>query len=244
MIKSITILLLLSSSIVNAQLKKGNKMLGASFAGLFYNSSETILTVPAPTTGHNTKENSFGFTHTPSVGWFITDQVVVGATLDLGIDKKKITNEAGGNTYAKNESTATRFGAGGFLRYYMKKSGNDIPFIHLSLGAGSGTLKNEGFFYNGNAYKDTYSGKGSGIFNFNSTLAVGLSKLLSPTTAFDLSLGYRFAKMNNTLTSITYRDVGIDGDTDETYNSKPKQKTTLNGVFVSMGLQVFMEKNK
>lgn len=244
MARIITIILVMFTCIANAQLKKGNKMLGASFAGLFYNSSKTILTVPAPTTGYNTRDNSFGFTHTPSVGWFITDQIVAGATLNLGIDRRKITNEANGNTYAKNESTTTRFGAGGFFRYYLNKSGNDIPFLHFSLGAGSGTFKNEGFFYSGNAYKDTYSGKGSGIFNFNSGLSIGLSKLLSPTTAFDLSVGYQFSKMNNTLTSTTYRDVGIDGDTDETYISKPRQKTTMNGVILNMGLQVFLEKGK
>ncbi len=220
-------------------------MVGFSIGSLFFNSSKTELTVPPPTAGYSTKNNAYGITLTPSLGWFITDRTVVGALINFGIEHRQNTNEASGNTFAKNESNATNYGIGGFARNYFSNNTSDVtPFAQLLLSVGSGSLKNEGFFYNGSTYKDSYSGKGSGILNFTSGLSIGVTKIFSSTTGLDLSAGYTFSYSKNTVTSVTTRDVDIDGDIDETYYSKPTQKLKGHGFSINLGFQVIIERKK
>lgn len=228
-----------------AQMKKGNRIIGASIGSIFFNSGTMEVTVPSPTTGYTVKNNSYGISLNPSMGWFITENLVVGTIINTTFKHEKTTNEASGNTYAEVENNSFNIGIGGFARNYFKSSpGKYVPFIQATLTAGSGTLKNEGFFYNGTAYKDTYSGKGSGIFNFNADLSIGLTKFLNENTGIDISAGYNFNYNKNTIKSTTFRDVDIDGDVDETLNSKPTQKTTNHGFTISAGYQVFLGKKE
>ena len=235
--------LVLLGGTVQAQLKKGNLIAGASIGSIFYNASKTTLEVPPPTTGYSTNNSSYGISITPNVGKFLTDRIAVGLLLDINIEKEKTTSEANGNTFQKNESTSTTFGAGVFARNYFSGTKN-VPFVQILAAASTGTFKNEGFYYNGNTYKDVFSGKGSGIFSVRTGLLFGFTRFLSQNAGIDVAAGYNLKYSKFTLTSVTTRDVGINGTVDETYNSKPTQKTTEHGFALSVGLQIFLDHKK
>src|ERR1700730_6074414 len=82
----------------HAQLKKGNKMIGVNVATAFFNSGSADVSYPPPTQGYSSYNTSFSVNITPSVGWFISDNTIVGATITINPNNQKIRYETGGFT--------------------------------------------------------------------------------------------------------------------------------------------------
>lgn len=220
-------------------------MAGVSVGNIFLNSGSADYTFPPPTSGYSASNSSYGISLNPSMGWFISDNTVVGGMLNIGFTHQKNHNEASGNTYLKNENNIFNFGIGGFARNYFSNNSNSLrPFGQLSIGAGTGSLKNEGFFYNGTSYKDTYEGKSSGSFYFNAGLLFGFTKLLNDHTGLDIAAGYSFSYNKNNTKTTTLRDNGNNGTIDETIISDPTQKFTGHGFAFTLGYQVFLNRRK
>src|SRR5829696_7465790 len=109
------ILISLSST---AQTKKGNKMIGASVGTIFFNSGTTDLSTVLAST--STTDNNFGVSINPSIGWFNSDNLVLGISPVIGFRTlKKVGNASNGNTFLKDETNEYNFGIGGFARYYL-----------------------------------------------------------------------------------------------------------------------------
>src|SRR5690242_12473749 len=87
----------------NAQFSKGMRMAGASIGTAFFNSGKTDYAVPAPTSGYTINTNTLGVTLSPSFGWFITDNIVVGGQLSGGYKyDKTLKSDESDVTYYKN----------------------------------------------------------------------------------------------------------------------------------------------
>jgi hypothetical protein len=238
------ILLLLVNITLNAQLKKGMRMVGATIGNSFFNSGKSDYSYPPPITGYTSNSNNFGITFNPSMGWFISDNTVIGALLNVGYDHQKIFNEnSNGITYKKDITNNFNFGIGGFARNYFKSSGTFMPFGQFNLNFGIGSTSNNGFYFINND-KSTYDGKSSGDFYINTGVALGLTKMLNEHTGLDFFVGYTYSYNKRDIKTTTLTDVGNNGSVDQTAISEPTLKFTNHGVNIGVGFQVFLEKRK
>jgi opacity protein-like surface antigen len=81
----------------------------------------------------DTKSNSFNFS--PKVGFFVTENIAVGA--ELGFGTAKSDNGANGTTTTFVETKTNNFNGGVFGRYYFAPAAKFSPFANLGLGFGS-----------------------------------------------------------------------------------------------------------
>jgi hypothetical protein len=242
-------LLLMTGIAANAQFKKGGRMAGTTIGSAFYNSGSSDVADPAITNGLTSKNTSFGLSFIPSLGWFVSDNTAIGATLNINPtgNKTTYTAESNGNLYQQDKLNGFNFGIGGFARNYFNTSSSFMPFGQLSLNLGMSTKTSSGFFYGGSgasAYKTTYSGKSSGGFFSNASLALGMTKLLNPNTGLDFYTGYSFSYTKNTFKTNSTRDDGNNGTIDQTGVSNLITKFTNHGFTLGVGFQIFLDRKK
>ncbi len=129
-----------TASVVNAQVAKGNIMLGGS---LGFNSGKTTRTATNPSvvtiTNPETKTSNWDFS--PQVGYFFTDRLAAGISLSAGGLKTTQTvfdpNPSPGTTFT-TESKESYFGAGVFARYYAPVNESFYFWGQLNVGFASG----------------------------------------------------------------------------------------------------------
>jgi hypothetical protein len=239
-------LALSATLICPAQFKKGDRMLGASVASLLFNSGNSDITVAQ--VGSNTaKITSYNVVINPMMGWFISDQTVVGATLNLNPQGNKTTYAQSGTTFQSDKSNSYNVGLGGFVRQYLKSNGGMTPFGQFSLNGGFSNLKTEGFFYGGsgtNAYKTTYTGNSTSGGFFNASFTAGFTKMFSETAGLDIYIGYTYANNKNTFKKTTLRDLGNNGTIDERLENETTTKYTNNGFLAGVAFQLFLRGKK
>jgi outer membrane protein W len=240
------ILAVLISINASAQFSKGDKMIGASVGSLVFNSGSADITVAS--IGSNTsliKNHSVNIS--PSVAWFLSDNIAVGFTLNVNPNGQKVTYEQDGTTYQSDKSDGMNIGAGGFARMYLKSGGSLLPFGQAGFNAGVSNLKTEGFFYGGSgvtAYKRTYTGKTTSGSFLNIALTAGVTKMLGENAGLDLSLGYVYSTNKNTFKRTTLQDDGNNGSIDSRAENETTTSFTNNGLVVNVGFQIFIRGKK
>jgi hypothetical protein len=237
------IVLLPVSITMNAQFKKGMRMVDATIGNAFYNSGKSDYNYPPPTTGYTSNNNNLGITLSPSMSWFISDKTAIGALFNLGYNHQKFFNTSTGITYKRDVSNSFNIGIGGFARNYFKSSGSLIPFGQFNLTAGIGSSSDNGFYFINND-KSTYDGNSSGDFFINAGIALGLTKMLNEHTGLDFFAGYSYSYNKKTFKTTTLTDLGNNGSIDQTAVSDPTQKFTNHGVAIGAGFQIFLDKRQ
>lgn len=239
--------IVLSVSAINgfSQIKKGTRMAGASIGTVLYNSGKTEYSFPPPTTGFVSNNKNYGINLGPSMGWFISDNTAVGASLNFAVNNSKTTDvsDATGNTFNKDNSNRFNIGIGGFARNYFKTEGNLLPFGQLNLSFGTGTSKSDGFNFIGND-KYTYTGKSSGDSYMNAGLNFGFTKMLNNNIGLDFFAGYNYSRTKSVFKKTTLVDFGNNGSTDQTSVSEPTMKYSNHGALVGVSFQIFLDKKK
>jgi outer membrane protein W len=229
---------------VSAQIKKGTRIIGASIGNVVVNSGTADVTVDQ--IGNSTsKITGYNISINPSIGWFISDNTAVGASFNINPVSNKNTYEENGSTFQSDKSSNFNFGLGGFVRHYLKNTGNLLPFGQLGLNAGISNLNTEGFFYGGTGptvYKTSYDGSSNGGFFFNSTFQAGVTKMLNDHTGLDFYVGYNFSYNKNEFKKTTLRDDGNDGSIDSRGENNTTTKFTNHGFVVGVGFQIFLQK--
>jgi hypothetical protein len=134
---------------VNAQVQKGNVLVGANFANLSLGLDDSKVV---------------SFNITPKAAWFIQDNVALGGYLNFGVQS------------AHNSATTVNYGVGGLGRYY---AGSDVEvlrhgrfFAEANVGVGGLNTSRGGGHTNGLDY-----GFGPG-FAYFVTPSIGLETLL------------------------------------------------------------------
>lgn len=239
------LLLALNSVALNAQFAKGDRMVGASVASIFFNSGNSDISV-ASVGNSISKITNYGISITPSIGWFISDKTAVGATLNINPNGQKTTYEESGNTFQSDKSNGFNIGLGGFVRNYF--SNNDwAPFGQFSLNAGVSNLKTEGFFYYKSGipyYKYTYSGNSSGGFFANASFAAGLTRKMGDNAGLDLFIGYNYSYNKNTFKRTTLYYLTSSGPASSTGQNETTTKFTNHGFVLGVGFQFFLKGKK
>lgn len=221
-------------------------MAGVTLGSAFFNSGKYTYTVPPPTTGSTETLNSLGVNLTPGFGWFISDRAVIGAQLSAGYRyDKNLKADVNNVTYYKNINNKLSVLAGAFARYYLQAGGSFLPFGQVSLNAGFGSSKHEGFNYNNSPlYKETFDGKSSGDFAANAGITVGFTKMLNSNVGLDITAGYLYSYSKNKYKTSLDRDVDINGTIDESEQGDLTTKYTDHGFSIGVGFQVFLNKKK
>src|SRR5690606_39013787 len=93
----------LSGTSAHAQFPKGTRMVGASVANLSFNSGTSEQDVES--IGNTTaKVTGFDISLSPSLGWFISENTVVGFTFSVEPSKERISFEENGSTFQRDET--------------------------------------------------------------------------------------------------------------------------------------------
>ena len=230
-----------------AQIKKGMSMVGATIGSAFLNSGKSDYSFPSPTTGFTSNSNASGFILNPSMGWFVSDNTVVGALLNLSYNYRKNFDEANGITFNRDITKTFNIGLGAFARNYFNSTGNLKPYGQFSFNFGIGSSTQEGFRYvtsTSPVYKDTYDGKSSGDFYANAGLAIGATKMLNANVGLDFFAAYNYSYNKHTFKTTTRRDLDNNGSIDQTLLNEPTLKFTSHGASIGAGFQVFLDKRK
>ena len=218
-------------------------MVGASILNAIYNSGNTDISYPSPTSGYSSISNSYSISFNPNMGWFFSDKTVAGASLIINPAGNKTSFESGNTTFQRDKENTFNIGAGGFVRNYFGDS-DFMPFGQAGINLGIMSIKREGFFYGTGItgpYKTETDGKSDGGFFANGTLSLGLTKLLNPHTGLDFYVGYIYSTTKHTFKSTTTTDIGLDGNIDFTSIGNETRKFTNHGFQVGIGFQVFLD---
>ncbi len=118
-LQSITIVItILLIATANAQITKGNWMVGGS--GSFSSGKSESKT---KATGDISRGSGYGFSLQPNLGYFVADKFVVGLTPTLGFNKNNDNSDSGNWGY----------GIGSFVRYYLLNAENRVNILtHVS----------------------------------------------------------------------------------------------------------------
>jgi len=245
-IRLLSVLFLIGSFSANAQFSKGDKMVGASVGSVVFNSGNSDISVAQ--IGDNTsKITNYNISINPTIGWFISENTAVGASLNLNPAGNKTSYEQNGSTYQSDKTTAFNIGLGAFARHYFTSQASMKPFSQFGFNLGINSLKTDGFFYGGSgtsAYKITYEGKSSGGFFANASLQAGLTKMMGENAGLDFFIGYNYGYNKNTFDKTTLRDNGNDGSIDERGENETTTKFTNHGFILGVGFQVFLKGKK
>ncbi len=240
----LTVLALSAYTPLLAQFSKGMRMPGLTVGNIFFNSGTTDYTSSSPNTaGYTSSINKGGFTLSPGMGWFVADDLVVGAQLIAGYTYDKNIDDQNNVTFRKNIYRSFNGGIGAFARKYFLTAKSFIPFAQASIAGGTGSSKSEGFLYATN-YKETYTGKSSGDFFANAGAQLGVTKMLSDHAGIDISAGYLYSYTKNTFKNSVARDIDFNGSIDETGTEEITTKKNNHGFMLSVGFQVFLGKRK
>lgn len=237
---------MVNSIAINAQFTKGDRMVGASIASIFFNSGNSDVSFPQ-TRGYSGKITNYSLKIEPSYGWFISGNTVVGASLFINPNGQKGTYKDLGTTFQEDKSTNFNIGVGAFIRNYFGAGNSFMPFGQFGFNAGISSSHIEGFkYYNSTPdFKQSYDGKSSGGFFANATLQFGLTKMLNENTGLDIYLGYNYSYTKNTLKTTTLTDdAPYDGVPETTGTDEPTTKFSSHGAIVGVGFQVFLHGKK
>jgi hypothetical protein len=178
-----------------AQNKKGNWVAGTSFGSTGYSSGENESSNSTSTNVSKSESNSFYFSLNPYLGKYVTDNVVVGASVSLSPYSSKSDNSSTGSSTTYEYKTSYFYvGVGPFARFYlMSKNPKGAPYIQVNTGLN---------FYPG--YKSTYTpNTGTGYkvtydkyTSWNAGAAVGYEHFLNAVIGFFYTLGYSYNHNN------------------------------------------------
>ena len=236
------VILTLFTLIGNAQTEKGRKMVGFSIGSVFFNNGSTERSNEI--TSSTIENDNFGINLTPSIGWFISDDLVIGFSPTISYSKQKqVGTGTNGNTFLNDELTQYSIGIGGFGRYYFKGSNKNLRFFgqyNLSLGIAGGN--NKGYEYESlGIYVDRYETKFSGGFSGNTGVNFGVSKFLNNNIAFDFYFGYNYSFSSANPKGSTVREYSDPSSPDLTQEIDFEQKFTGHNFLLGLGFQLFLD---
>jgi hypothetical protein len=187
----ILVLCFIALSVSEAQVNRGRSLLGVSTSFSYVNFGSDLMSLGFTSTSYRgnspdyvdpSKDKMITLNLLPRFGYFVANNLALGINLCIASSTDK---PGGGEKY-----TATAFGAGPFLRYYISGS-KVMPFFEVSSLFGSITSKN---VYLGNEYSNSSSMRSIGA-------GAGIALKVGDKVTFDLLAGYNSmsekAKENN-----------------------------------------------
>jgi hypothetical protein len=223
-------LFLAMTCLVFSQNKKGNLLIGTDLgsAGLYIGNSESSY-AGSSSVGKSDYTN-FGLSVYPTIGYYFTDNLVVGTYFALEFYIEKYNGSSTGSSDTSvSKYNDIYFSFGPFGRFYFGKDNKKgRPFVHVSAGIS---------FYPIYSYTYTpssgsgYTQKYDTYFPWNVGIKIGYEHYLNPTIGLEYYIGYAYYHYKS---STTY---DYATGTDYTYNSTSHDHDIQFGV----GLQIHLD---
>jgi hypothetical protein len=226
-------LALLSLIVMQAQNQKGNWLVGTSIGSTGYSFGKTESGQVGSTNLSLSDNNSFSFGVYPSVGRYISDNVVIGTYLSIGYYSSNYDNSNNYNTNtSKSKSSYLSLGVGPFGRFYFGgNKGKGMPFAEVNAGIS---------FYPG--YKGEYTpSTGTGYTYkyekyspWNAGAKFGYEHFINSVIGLQYYVGYTYNKYKYN----TAYDYATGTDPTYTY------KSSSNNISFGAGLQIHLDCKK
>ncbi|MCL7754381.1 hypothetical protein [Polaribacter sp. Z022] len=172
--KKITLLIIILFTItISAQTEKGKVFVGANSNFSFNSSKYTTTSTSSNYSSTYTSDPTNSFSFSPQVGYFISDNFVLGLNFRLSSTKVKGNESNGFYTISP------------FAKYYLLE-GNLKPFLNASLGLGSFFNSYQNYIVDPNT---SYYEKVSTKIN-SARIGGGLAYFLNDIIAFEFNLDY------------------------------------------------------
>src|SRR6476661_5823053 len=109
--KSVLIFCFISAGMhAGAQFSKGTKILGATIGSGNISSGKAELSLQ----GYDIFNHNWDLSFTPSIGWFLNKQSVIGASIGINSGRQKSWSEnSSGITFSESQTNITNLGIGG-----------------------------------------------------------------------------------------------------------------------------------
>lgn len=223
-------LLLATTCLVFPQNKKGNLLIGTYLGSGGFNFSNSENGNSYSTNISKQDSNGFSIGVGPSIGYFLTDNLVVGTSCSLSYSSSSYDN-----SYTEDASTSESsyhqlyFSLGPFVRFYFGKSGGKgMPFIHIYTGT-SFYPDYSSTYSNSYGTKYTYRYKKYSVWNAGAQ--VGYEHFLNSAIGLQYYVGYSFSHYNTT------SEYDYPTGTDYSYDSK----SNYHGISFGVGLQIHLD---
>ena len=231
----ICVLALLTVFTMQAQNKKGNYLVGTSFFSSSFNFGESHGNAVGSSTISTSESNNFSIGVNTNAGKYLTDKIVVGPGISIGVYNGNSTNSSSANSNtSKSNSHYFYFGVGPFARFYLGKlSSKGMPYAQVG---GSIT------FYPGykgdasysNSPTSDYDYNYSGYHPFGAYVQFGYEHYFNQIIALHYYIAYNYSRYEYT----TKYHSATPPDTE--YHNEGHS----NNIGFGIGLQIHLECNK
>jgi len=226
----IPILFLAAAGLAFPQNKKGNLLIGTYLGstGLSFGNSESGSS--SSDNVYKSDNSGFNIGVGPSIGYFLTDSLVVGASLGISYSSNRYEGSETKTDYSSNSNSSSIYlSLGPFLRYYLGSSNpNRVPYVHLSVGT-SLYPSYSGHYETGDGYEYDYSYKS--YSSWGAGLQLGYEHFLNPSIGLQYYVGYSFSHYSY--------ETEYDYETGEDYSYNYKNNS--HGLSVGIGIQIHLD---
>lgn len=190
---------------VQAQTKKGDKMVGVGIGSISYTSSDSKTSYSNTPTIYESDGNSFSISVNPNVAWFVNDNLAIGGGISVSFYSSKSTSSnTGSTTTSESKSTQPSFYIGPLARYYFGGSPKGMPFVQANFQFGIYGGKSESKTSTGSSSETTTKPKG----DWNAGASFGYEHFITPNVGLYGSIGFNYGSSK---TEYQYRPSGSTG---------------------------------
>lgn len=221
--------LCLSVSSLFSQVEKGTKLIGVGFGSFSFTNSNSQTSYSNTPTVYKSDGSSYSISVNPNVGWFVIDNLALGAGVSVSFygSKSNSSNTSSTNTSTYN-STQPSFYLGPFARYYFKGAEKGRVFTQINGQYGIYGGKSTSKTNYGSASTTTTHPKG----DWNVGATAGYEYFINPSIGLFASVGINYGK------SKTEYEYKPNPGTGYSYTSEYARFY----IPVSVGLQVHLQK--
>jgi hypothetical protein len=188
---SICVFALITALSVQAQTKKGDKLVGVGFGSISYTNSDSKTSYSNTPTVYNSDGNSFSISVNPNVAWFVQDNLAIGGGVSISFySSKSNSSNTSSSTTSESKSTQPSFYIGPLARYYFGGSSKGQPFAQLNFQYGIYGGKSESKTSSGSSSETTTHPKG----DWNTGLTFGYEHFVTPNVGLFASVGFNYGK--------------------------------------------------
>lgn len=188
---SICVLALVTVLTVQAQNKKGDKLVGVSFGSISYTNSDSKTTYSNTPTVYKSDGNSFSISVNPNVAWFVQDNLAIGGGVSISFyNSKSNSSNTSSTTTSTSEYNQPSFYIGPLARYYFGGSAKGMPFAQLNFQYGISGGKSTSKTSTGASSETTTKPKG----DWNTGLTFGYEHFVTPNVGLFASVGFNYGK--------------------------------------------------
>lgn len=186
---------ILATSFANAQISKGSKIIGTSFASAGFTSSDNETVYSNTPTIYKSEGNSFSFSINPYVGFFLADGFALGGSIGASFYSSKSTSSnSASTTTTESKYSNPGFSIGPFARYYFVKGQKMSPYVELGGGIDFYPSKSESISSTGSSSTT----KTKNPLGWNAGPKLGFEYFISEYVGLNVSAGVNYGASSTT----------------------------------------------